>query len=312
MSALPEPAVSRRPSLSLVWMVPVVALIVGGWMMWGQHRHRGPEITVEFADGSGIEPGKTILDYKGVAVGRVRGLTLNGDLSGVIVRVRLDEGAAALAREGARFWIVQPEIGLTGVRGLDTLLTGVRLSVRPGAGPPASHFKGLSKPPPAEGPSGGRSFLLQADRLGSLSPGAPVLYRELKVGVVESSRLADDAASVLVQISVQPAYGDLVRINSRFWKAGGASVRVGLRGAEVKSSSLESLLVGGVAFATPDTGRQLGAIAPEGHVFMLHGDAEREWLRWQPRIRIGRGEADSAPAPPTEAAPADTPPAEPP
>ncbi|MDO8540634.1 MAG: MlaD family protein [Opitutaceae bacterium] len=297
MSTAPTPRLSRRPTLPLVWIVPLIALAVGGWMIFREFRHRGPEITIDFEDGAGVKPGATVLEYKGVSVGVVRAVELNPDLTGVSVRLQLDQGAAGIATEGAEFWVVQPEIGFSGIKGLDTLLTGVRLKVRPGRGAPATRFKGLSRPPPIENPREGRAFLLQAERLSGLNPGAPVYYREVRVGTVETSRLADTADSVLVRIRIDTPYLDLVRINSRFWNAGGVSFRMSLLGAEVKSTSLESLFSGGVAFATPDTGRQLATVAPEGHVFTLHPEADKDWLKWQPQISIQPSDSAPEPAP---------------
>ncbi|HUR58855.1 MAG TPA: MlaD family protein [Opitutaceae bacterium] len=283
MSTAPAPKVSRGPTLPLVWIVPIVALIVGAWMVLRQMRQRGPEITIEFVDGSGVEAGKTQLEYKGVAVGVVQDVQLKEDLNGVLVRLRLEKNATAIATEGAQFWIVHPQIGLSGVSGLDTILTGPRINVRPGRGAPATSFKGLERTPPVENLSDGRAYFLQSDKLGSLRPGSPVYYREVKVGVVETSRLATDSASVLVRIRVETPYTDLVRANSVFWNAGGASIKINLLGAQVKSTSLESLLSGGVAFATPDN---LSPAAPDGTKFMLHNEAEKDWFKWQPKIPI--------------------------
>lgn len=284
MSTPPPPKISRAPNLPLVWIVPLVALAVGGWMVFREFRHRGPEITIEFTDGAGIEARQTTVEYKGVSIGVVTAVDLKPDLTAVLVAVRLNQNAAAVAGEGARFWIVQPEIGFSGVRGLDTLLTGARINVLPGGGPPALAFRGLEKAPPLESPAEGRAFLLQGDRLGSLSPGSPVFYREVKVGLVETSRLADDSTSVLVRIRIHTPYVDLVRTTTRFWNAGGLSFNVSLLGARMKSTSLESLFAGGVAFATPD--KDLGPPAAEGAVFLLHSEFEKDWVKWQPRIPI--------------------------
>ena len=132
MSPAPVPKISRAPRFPLVWVVPLIALAVGAWMIAHELRNRGPEITIEFADGSGIAADRTELHHKGVSVGTVTAVELKPNLDGVMVRVRLRQTAAAIASEGALFWIVQPEIGLSGIRGLDTLLTGPRLNVRPG------------------------------------------------------------------------------------------------------------------------------------------------------------------------------------
>lgn len=285
------PVIVRKPAFPLVWIVPLLALLVGGWMIWREFRTRGPEITIEFADGAGIQAGSTVLQHKGVAVGLVRHVALTPDLGGVIVRVQLEKTAAALAREGAQFWLVQPEIGLSGIRGLDTLLTGVRINVRPGHGAPATHFQALRRPPAVEPAGPGRAFYLRAGRLGSLTLGAPVMYRELKVGVVEATRLAEDSTAVVIRIRIEPAYADLVRTSTRFWNSGGPSFRLGLRGAEIKSTSIETLLAGAIAFATPGEGGELAPAAPEGQVFTLDDESQREWLEWRPSIPISPPEA---------------------
>jgi paraquat-inducible protein B len=298
MSVPATPRVSRAPTLPLVWIVPLIALAVGGWMVFREFRNRGPEITIDFAQGNGIEARKTTLEFQGVTVGVVTAVRLKDDLSGVLVTVRLEKNAAQLARTGAQFWIVRPEIGLTGIRGIETLFTGARMTVRPGTGEPATTFKGLDKPPPLENADEGRAFVLQADRLGSMSPGAPVFYREVKVGAVETSRLSDDATSVLIRIRIKHPYVELVRKNSRFWNAGGASFRMSLLGAELKSTSLESLFTGGVAFATPDAGRGLAPVADDGDVFLLHSEMDKDWLKWRPAIPIRPpNEAPDAAAP---------------
>ena len=286
-SSAPPPNVSRKPRIPLVWVVPLIALALGAWMMAHELNNRGPEITIEFTDGSGVAADKTELHHKGVSVGIVTAVALKPDLEGVTVRVRLNQTAAGIAREGTLFWVVHPEIGLSGIRGLDTLLTGPRLNVRPGNGPLATHFTGLDRTPPPMLAQQGRTFILQSDQLGSLTTGAGVFYRQMKVGAVETSRLADDATGVLIRIHVQAPYADLVRTNTRFWNAGGFSFKVGLLGAELKNTSLESMLSGGVAFATPEgDGDKLAAPAPEGTVFQVAAEADKEWTKWAPKIPL--------------------------
>lgn len=301
MSDSDTPHVSRRPTLPLVWIVPLLALAVGGWMVFREFSNRGPEITIEFPNGTGIEPRRTIVLYKGVTLGMVTGVSLKDDFGGVLVRARLNRTGEPIAREGSKFWVVSPEIGFNGVRGLETLFTGARINVEPGNGAPATSFKGLERPPPVEDTSAGRAFILQGERLGSITPGAPVFYREVKVGVVENSRLAADSSCVIIRIRIQKPYVDLVRTNTRFWNAGGVSFKVSLLGAELKSTSLESLFTGGIAFATPDSGRELAEIAPDGTVFKLYDELEKEWLTWSPRIHIKP--PNESPEPPTHSGP---------
>jgi paraquat-inducible protein B len=215
----------------------------------------------------------------------VQKIELKKDLDGVTVHLRLRRSAEALAASDSKFWIVHPEIGFGGVHGLETLVTGVHLNVQPGKGAPARQFTGLDKTPAPDVTDEGRAFILQSDRLGSLTTGAPVFYRELKVGAVEASRLSDDSTSVLVRIHIEAPYVNLVRTNTKFWNTGGFSFKVSLFGAQLKDTSLESLVTGGVAFATSDT-EPLGPAADADTVFNLAAEAQKEWMKWAPKIPI--------------------------
>jgi paraquat-inducible protein B len=295
MTAAPSPLISRARAFPLIWVVPVIALAIGGWMGVRELRDRGTAITIDFADGSGVEAGRTVLEYKGVAAGTVESVELRKGLVGVRIGLRLKRSAAALARAGAHFWIVHPEISFSGVKGLDTLVTGVRLNVLPGGGPPAVHFTGLDSAPAPDVTDQGRTFILHTDRLGSLTSGAPVFYREFKVGKVEASRLSADSTSVLIRIHVDAPYGDLVRTTTRFWNTGGFSFKVSLfGGAQLKDTSLESLVTGGVAFATPDAA-PLAPAAPADAMFTLAAEASPDWLKWAPRIPILSPESAEGP-----------------
>jgi paraquat-inducible protein B len=285
MNSPPLPKVSRAPRFPLIWVVPILALAIGAWMLARDELNRGPEISIDFADGSGIEAGKTTLLYLGVTAGTVKSVALKPGLSGVTVHVRLEKVAKALASEGSKFWIVHPEIGLSGIKGLETLVSGVRLSVIPGTGPATTQFTGLDKAPAPDVVDEGRSFILKSNKLGSLTTGAPVFYREFKVGDVEASRLSDDSTSVLVRIHIDGPYVALVRTSTVFWNTGGFSFKVSLLGAELKDTSLESLLAGGVEFATPDT-PPLAPPAEAGTEFNLAPEADKTWLGWYPKISV--------------------------
>jgi paraquat-inducible protein B len=214
-------------------------------------------------------------------------------LGGVIVHLQLARNASAIAREGARFWIVQPEIGFGGISGLDTLLSGAHLTVRLGHGPAATDFRGLDAPPATEKTDEGRAFFLQSDRLGGLQLHAPVFYRDVKVGEVETARLGDDATGVWIRIRVQRPYVDLIRANTRFWNAGGAPLQISLFGGGSQRRSLQSILTGAIAFATPE---EPSEPAPEGAQFPLAKEADEDWLKWRPRIPINA--LDAAPEKP--------------
>lgn len=291
------PKISRPSRFPVVWLVPLLALAIGGWMVFREMRNRGPEIKIHFPNGAGLQAGRTELIHKGVTVGTVRKVALDESLEGVEVTLQLAKDAEAFARAGSEFWIVRPEVSLTGVRGLETLLGGVHLNAQPGTGEVTSEFRGLDRQPAPENTRAGRAFVLRASKLGSLSTGAPVYYREIKVGMVEASRLADDAAEVLIRVRIFKPYIDLVRGDSQFWNAGGATFKASLLGAEFKSTSLEALFSGGIAFATPDGGKNgLAPVAPDGAQFVLHDEADKDWLKWQPRIPISPVDSEPTPA----------------
>ncbi|HVU18116.1 MAG TPA: MlaD family protein [Candidatus Didemnitutus sp.] len=288
------PKVTRSPRIPLVWVVPIVAAAVAGWLLFREWRTRGEEITVEFADGTGLEPGQTKVQYKGVEIGTLKQVSLSKDLHDVVAHLQLTRRTSMIARQGTQFWIVQPEIGFSGVSGLDTLLSGVHIGVRPGDGPPVKDFRGLDAPPAPENTEEGRAFLLETDRLGGLQVRAPVFYRDLKVGEVEAARLSPDASGVLIRVRIDKVYVPLVRTNTHFWNAGGAPFQISLFGGGTQKKSLQSVITGAIAFATPDTP---GENAADGARFLLYKDADDDWLKWRPSIPIQA--PDTSPAKPS-------------
>ncbi|EDY80705.1 mce related protein [Verrucomicrobiia bacterium DG1235] len=277
--------VTKPRSLSLVWSVPFIALLFAGYLIFHELQSRGPTITITFESGDGLVAGRTVLQYKGMAVGTVDTLALSPDLSHVEVQVALQKSAKSLARQGSKFWILRPEIGFEGVRGLDTLISGPTLQVTPGVGPFQKRFEGLPRAP-LEGSELGYHYLLRVDQLGSLKPGSPVLYRQVKVGEVTKTKLAPDATSVLVKILINSPYDKLVRSDTVFWNASGIDMKVGLLGAKIQTDSLESILAGGIMFATPDEDDQLAGLAPANTEFPLHTELDEDWLEWKPTIPL--------------------------
>lgn len=283
MTPPPSPKITRRPRLPLIWAVPLVAVAVAVWLFAREWRSYGREIEIEFAHGSGVEATRTKLQYKGIVVGTVKRVELAPDFSGVRVRVQLEREAGALAREGSQFWIVHPEIGFSGISGLEALFGGVHMEVRPGSGALANSFRGTNAPPPPENWDDGHAFFLVADRLSGVQRGAPVKYRDIKVGEVENSHLAPDATAVLIRIRVLSPYVDLVRTDSRFWNSSGLPLQISLFGGRRQPTTLESVITGAIAFATPD---ELAEAAPDGTQFELHTEPEKAWLEWKPSIPI--------------------------
>lgn len=280
--AVPE---GKRRGAWLVWLVPAAAAVVALWLWIGALLGRGPLITVELGSAHGLSAGD-VLQHRGMVAGTVQDVELDADGGNVRVILRLRDDAEGLARDGSRFWVERPMLGVEGVRGLGTVIRGPHLEVLPGAGAPRRRFVGLDQPP-VRGPelADGLELVLEGPRRGGLVPGAPVLYRQVPVGKVLSCGLAVDARTVEVRLAIEARYAGLVRADTRFWQVGGVQLEAGiLNGLTMRLDSLAALALGGIAFATPEDH------APEpvvtGHRFKLHRKPDDDWLDWTPSLPV--------------------------
>lgn len=245
----------RRPRLhlSLVWLVPLLAAVVGLSLLANAWLSAGPRITISFESATGLEAGKTPVKYKDVVIGSVGAIALKPDLSGVQVSVELKKEARRFAREGSRFWVVRPRIGAGGISGIDTVLSGAYISVDSAEeGDEAYEFVGLEMPPSVIKGTPGKSFELHTDDVGSLDIGSPVLYRRIQVGQVTGYKLDPDGRGVTLQIFVFAPNDAFVTTASRFWNASGVDVQIGAEGLQLDTQSLATVISGGIAFATPE------------------------------------------------------------
>ncbi|NBA94917.1 PqiB family protein [Pseudomonas sp. R5(2019)] len=254
MSDLPTAKTRPASNWSAIWVLPLIALIIGGWLGWRAYNQSGIEIQVRFISGEGIQANKTEVVYKGMSVGKVVALALDdkGDNTGVIATIEINKAADAHLRTNTRFWLVKPSVTLAGITGLETLVSGNYIAVSPGDGEPTKKFTALSEAPPLSDKEPGLHLILKADRLGSLNRDSPIFYKQIKVGRVKSYALAEDQHTVEIRAFIEPLYANLVRKHTRFWNASGISIDAGLSGVKVRSESLASIVAGGIAFATPE------------------------------------------------------------
>ncbi|WP_236208054.1 PqiB family protein [Pseudomonas tohonis] len=244
---------TRRFSVSLVWIVPMVAVLVGLSLVVHSWMQRGPTITVTFKTGSGLTANKTEVKYRNVVIGHVSDVALSKDQKSVDATLELAKEAESFTREDSQFWVVRPRIGAGGVSGIDTLLSGDYIGADTGqATRRAKVFVGLENPPPITYGEPGRRFTLHAPDLGSLDIGSPLYFRKIPVGQVVAYNLDEDGKGVSIEVFVHAPNDRFVTENTRFWNASGIDVNLGANGVAVKTESLSSLLVGGIAFRAPD------------------------------------------------------------
>lgn len=272
-----QPQIQRRRwHVSLVWLIPLVAALVGLSMLFRAWHDTGPSIEIRFATAEGLSAGKTPVQYRDVVVGRLTEVKLSKDRSGVIGTVELDRGGEAFTREDTRFWVVRPRLGASGVSGLETLLSGGYIAADPGTSASTTRsFEGLESPPQIIYDQAGSRFMVEADDLGSLSVGSPVYYRKVPVGQVVSYGLAESGESVNIEVFVSAPHDRQVTDTTRFWNASGIDLDLGAGGVNIDMQSLVALVTGGLAFGTPPEDRQQRIPADADSRFRLFSNREQ-------------------------------------
>lgn len=273
--AFPAAQVVAREGPSLVWLIPLIALIIGGWLAYKSYSERGPTIQIRFGTAAGLVAGKTEVKFKDVAVGKVSTIDVTDDLSQVLVTAELAAGAERYLTAKTRFWVARPRVTATRVSGLDTLLSGAYIAMDPVIdGEPERAFVGLAEEPLVTTSERGRSFTLRSPTLGSLNAGSPVYYRDIPVGQVIGYDLDEEGGGVDIRIFVTAPHETLVNTNTRFWNASGIDFSLSADGVKVDTQSMLAVLIGGVAFDTPETLDAAGEPARSGHLFPLYPSRE--------------------------------------
>ncbi len=247
-----EAVVQERRGISIVWLIPVVALLIGAWLAYKAFSEAGPEILITFKTASGLEAGKTKIKYKDVEVGQVESIVLADDLSGVEVRASMVAGAENFLTENTRFWVVRARVSAGQVSGLGTIFSGAFIGMDPSQeGAAQREFVGLEEPPAFTSDEPGSVFNLRADSMGSLEIGSPIYFRWISVGEVVDYELDESGEHVAIQIFVRAPHDRRVHANTIFWNAAGFDAQMTADGFQIDSPSLVSMMIGGIAFETP-------------------------------------------------------------
>ncbi|MDB5878551.1 MAG: mammalian cell entry protein [Variovorax sp.] len=278
-STPPPPASPQRPRVvrrrnwlpSLIWLIPVVAALVGFTLVARILLSKGPEIELTFKTAEGLEANKTAVKYKDVQIGIVEKIRLARDRSHVAVTVQLNKDADAFVAQDTRYWVVRPRLDTSGISGLGTLLSGAYIGADAGVSEEtAAAFTGLETPPIVTRDASGQQYMLRANDIGSLDVGSPVYYRRIKVGQVAAFELDPDGRGVQLRVFVNAPYDKFVGANTRFWHASGVDMQINAGGLTLRTQSLATILLGGIAFRAPED--TLGPIAQENTAFALAED----------------------------------------
>ncbi|MBL1142085.1 MAG: MCE family protein [Proteobacteria bacterium] len=268
-----SPKVSKRSGPSVVWIIPLVTLLVGGWLIVKTLSDQGPQVSISFKTAEGIEVGKTRIKYKNVDIGTVEQIKFSDDFSNVILTAEFNKGSEKFLRRSTRFWVVKPQLSLQGASGLSTLISGAYIEIEPGPGAEQRHFVGLEKQPVVNADEEGVEIVLITQKLGSIDVGSPIYYQGLLAGEVLGHELGNDRKSVYVHAFIKDPFDQLVRGNTNFWNVSGVNVSMSADGFKVQTESLRSIIFGGIAFDTPETLEQVSTDI-DNLVFTLHDSFE--------------------------------------
>ena len=280
-------APKSRRTVQLVWIVPLIAVLIGGWLAVKSILDKGPTITITLESAEGIEAGKTKIKYKDVDVGLVNEVGFAKGTLQVVVTADLVKGTEPYLLDDARFWVARPRISGGTVSGLGTLLSGAYIGMDIGRkGRPKRDFAMLKEPPAFTSDVPGREFVLHNDNLGSLDVGSPIYFRRLQAGLVTGYELDKDGKGVTLKVFVNVPYDKFVTGNTRFWQASGIDMTIDARGVKIDTQSLTSILIGGLAFETPldSVAMPPAAAKAEFRLFANRADAlknpEQDAVKW--------------------------------
>lgn len=269
-----QPQRKQKFSVSKVWIIPIITLILGLSMAYQQMQQRGTEIEVSFETAEGLVPNKTKLKHRDVDIGTIKKIYFSDDKQHIITKIKVNHGLEDWLREDTLFWVVKPRIGNQGVSGISTLLSGAYIELSPGESlREERYFVGLEQPPITENNEEGIRLSLTSGSDQALSPGEPVVYRGFNAGLVESYDFDAKKRQATYSIFIRKPYDALITTNTYFWNASGFSIETNAKGIKLNMASLEAMVTGGITFDVPsDLG--LGERVFDNHIFKLYDSEE--------------------------------------
>lgn len=269
LNNLPESNIKPRSKISIVWLVPIIAILIGSWLAYKAWSEQGPEITITFKTAEGLEAGKTKIKYKNVEIGTIKTIEVLQETGEIQVTAEMIKDVIPFLTNKTRFWVVTARIGADGVSGLGTLFSGAYVDVDPRKeGEKTRHYTGLETPPVVTSEVSGKRFVLQSKTLGSIKRDVPVYYRKFNVGRVEKVELNDDGQTAVIHIFISAPYDKWVNTKTKFWNASGVDFSMNATGFNLDTASIVSILIGGISFDSPSMATD-NTLAEDNAIFEL-------------------------------------------
>ncbi|MEF1311488.1 MlaD family protein [Vibrio mytili] len=263
------PEVKRSKGISPLWLLPILTMILAGWLVMKSIHDAGQRVQIYFSDAAGLVAGRTTIRYQGLEVGMVRDINLTADLGSIYVDADIYPEATKLLNDKTRFWLVKPTASISGVSGLDALVSGNYISIQPGNGEEfETTFHALDSAPTDLRVTQGLNIQLKSRDLGGVSVGSQIVYKKIPIGEVYSYQLDEDAKSVTIRANIQTQYQHIINSRSRFWNVSGIGANIGFDGVDVRMESMSALLGGAIAVDSPDDGEPV----EENTQFRLYKD----------------------------------------
>ncbi len=256
-SSIEQVNIKEERGISPLWILPLLALCLGGWLVYSSLMEAGQRIQIYFEDAQGLMAGRTTIRYQGLEVGMVKNITLSKDLSNIYVDADIYPEASDLLKENTQFWLVKPQASLTGISGLDALVSGNYIAILPGSGAAKTKFTALANSPAIQPNTTGLSVTLRSKDLGSISVGSKIYYKKIPIGEVYNFKLDHKTDNVRIKALIEEQYAHLITSKSRFWNASGIGANIGFNGVDVQFESLSALIGGAIAVDSPDDGKAI-------------------------------------------------------
>lgn len=256
-----KPRINKQRKLSPLWIIPILTIVLAGWLLVKSAHDAGQEVQIYFSDAQGLIAGRTTIRYQGLKVGMVQDINLSEDLTRIYVKADIYPEAEKLLGKDTKFWLVKPSATLSGISGLDTLVTGNYIAIYPATKQDSSikQFTALDTIPSDLAVDDGLTVTLTARDLGGVSIGSKIVYRKIPIGEVYNYELDQKAKNVIIKASIYSKFKHIITTQSRFWNVSGVGASVGFNGVDVHLESLGAFLAGAIAVDSPDGGEPIDA-----------------------------------------------------